>query len=113
MKLSSNSFSGTFPEDLYKLSKLEQLDLAYQYFNDRNCTRSDGNVVSLMHQMGDPKNPFNNGIEGSILDDRIGGWSNLETLFLENNFFHGRICKSFSHLISFFVTVSVNSNLSP
>ncbi len=114
MKISSNSLSGTFPENLYKLSKLEQLDLANQYSNDRSCTRSDGTIVSLKYQVGNPKNLINYGIEGNILDGRIGSLNNLQTLTLENNGFYGRICKSFSHLVSFVTsTISANSNLSP
>lgn len=95
-------FSGTFPEDMYKLSKLEQLDLAHQYSNYGNCTRSDGTVVFLMHQKGDTKNMSNDGIEGAILDDRIGGLKNPEMLILENNYFFGRICKYVSHVCCYF-----------
>mmetsp|Transcript_9396 Transcript_9396/g.19576 ORF Transcript_9396/g.19576 Transcript_9396/m.19576 type:complete len:330 (-) Transcript_9396:132-1121(-) len=98
LKLSSNSFSGTFPEDLYKLSKLEQMDLAHQYSNDGNCTRSDGTVVYLMYQKGDTENMLNDGIEGAILDDRIGGLKNLERLILENNYFYGRISSEIGKL---------------
>lgn len=92
LDLSWNGLNGIFPEEIFDVTSLVNLNVGYQW-NDWNCTRSDGRLVEIMYIMGDSENDVNYGLYGSIIDSRIGQLQNLRELTIAENSFSGQIGK--------------------
>lgn len=52
LELHSNGLSGELPNEIYGLENLQLLNLAQQYGNERECTKSNGTKVNIKYQMG-------------------------------------------------------------
>ena len=91
LELSQNGLSGFIPDELFEASSLSKLDLGYQAWNDWNCTRSNGDVVSAGHSKGDPENDINYGLEGEILGNQTGKLKYLKEIAVNDNYFSGEI----------------------
>ncbi len=90
LDLSYNGLSGNFPDELFDLTSLVNLDVGNQG-DEWSCTRSDGELAEMMYKLGDPENDKNVGINGAIFDSRIRKLSGLRELVISQNSFSGVI----------------------
>ncbi len=81
------------PNDLFEISSLMQINVAYQYWNIHNCTRSDGTMAEMQYARGDPRNDYNDGLKGEIFGDNIAKLPNLMQIRVDDNSFDGEIGK--------------------
>ena len=97
IELNFNGMSGLIPDDFYNLP-LEYVNLSDQVENEGyNCTSSDGSVVDIYYQLGDPDNAVNIGFQGKFLE-QIGRLQNLRHLGLGWNSFSGSIASDVGNL---------------
>ena len=91
LNLEDNGLSGYVPDELFNMSSLTHLNLAWQYTNGQNCTSSNGNLVMF------PTISNFGGLEGSILE-KIKSLRHLREIIIENNYFSGEITPGIKNL---------------
>jgi hypothetical protein len=90
IELYLNGLSGFIADDFFNLP-LEYVDLSYQdRYDHANCTSSDGSVIEMDYQMGDPDNDKNVGFQGNFFE-QISRLQNLRRVWLNWNSFSGSI----------------------
>jgi hypothetical protein len=94
LNLEDNGINGFVPDELFNMSSLTHLNLAWQYENERNCTTSKGDVLELfITSTGKP----NEGLEGKVLE-KIYRLRHLKEILVEDNYFSGTISPEIKNL---------------
>jgi hypothetical protein len=94
LNLEDNGINGYVPDELFNMSSLTHLNLAWQYGNERNCTTSKGDLVELFLTS---TGKYNEGLEGTILE-KINLLRHLKEIHVEGNYFSGTISPEIKNL---------------
>lgn len=98
LELHVNGLSGSLPSELYNANNLQLLNVAEQYQNSYQCTRSDGTVVNTLYAEGDSTNGYNYGLQGPVLGVQVSSWQSMKGLHLFDNSFSGTIADEIGDL---------------
>lgn len=98
LELHGNVLSGIIPDSMYDMDKLQLLNLANQYGQNRNCTSSSNQVIDMKYKFGGLAGQIEaHGLEGK-LGASLADFRSMKGLYLQNNALTGVIHEDVGNL---------------